>query len=90
MSQTRSRKRPMASVASSIRCRARSWSLDLDVLLPLDGPVEDFVDHRGFSHSLFLLALVSPLVAWLITRIHVDSRERFRPEEREAGVGSHL
>jgi inner membrane protein len=40
--------------------------------------VEDFVYHRGFSHSLFLLALVSPLVAWLITRIHSDSRARFR------------
>jgi inner membrane protein len=51
---------------------------DLDVLIPLDGPVEDFVYHRGFSHSLFLLALVSPVVAWLITRIHPDSRDRFR------------
>jgi inner membrane protein len=51
---------------------------DLDVLIPLDGPVEDFVYHRGFSHSLFLLALISPLVAWLITRIHKDSRNHFR------------
>jgi len=51
---------------------------DLDVLIPLDGPVEDFVYHRGFSHSLFLLALVAPLIAWLITRIHPDSRHRFR------------
>ena len=51
---------------------------DLDVLIPFDGPVEDFFYHRGFSHSLFLLALVSPVVAWLITRIHADSRDRFR------------
>jgi len=51
---------------------------DLDVLIPLNGPVEDFVYHRGFSHSLFVLALLSPLVAWLITRIHPDSRGRFR------------
>ena len=51
---------------------------DLDVLIPLDGPVEDFVYHRGFSHSLFLLALVTPLFAWLITRIHPESRDRFR------------
>jgi len=51
---------------------------DLDVLIPLDGPVEDFVYHRGFSHSLFLLALVSPVIAWVITRIHGDSRDRFR------------
>ncbi len=51
---------------------------DLDILIPLDGPVEDFVYHRGFSHSLFLLALVAPLFAWLITRIHPDSRDRYR------------
>jgi len=51
---------------------------DLDVLIPLDGPVEDFVYHRGFSHSLFLLALVAPVFAWLISRIHKDSRHRFR------------
>jgi inner membrane protein len=51
---------------------------DLDVLIPLDGPVEDFVYHRGFSHSLFLLALLAPLFAWVITRIHPDSRHRFR------------
>ena len=50
---------------------------DLDVLIPLGGPVENFVYHRGFSHSLFLLALLSPLIAWLITRIHRDSRELF-------------
>lgn len=43
---------------------------DLDVFIPLGGPVDDFVYHRGFSHSLFLLALLSPLLAWLITRIH--------------------
>jgi inner membrane protein len=51
---------------------------DLDVLIPLGSPVEDFVHHRGFSHSLFLLALLSPLVAWLITRVHSDSRHLFR------------
>ena len=51
---------------------------DLDVLIPLDGPVEEFVYHRGFSHSLILLALVSPIVAWMITRVHADSRDRFR------------
>ncbi len=51
---------------------------DLDVLIALDGPVEDFVYHRGFSHSLFMLALIAPFIAWLITRIHPDSRDRFR------------
>ena len=41
---------------------------DLDVLIPLGNPVDDFVYHRGFSHSLFLLALLSPLIAKLIIR----------------------
>ena len=48
---------------------------DLDVLIPLGGPVNDFVYHRGFSHSLILLALLSPLVAWLIIKLHAATRQ---------------
>ena len=51
---------------------------DLDVLIPMGGPVDDFVYHRGFSHSIFLLALLAPLFAWLITRIHPATRSHFR------------
>jgi inner membrane protein len=51
---------------------------DLDVLIPVDGPVEAFVYHRGFSHSLFLLALVSPLAGWGITKIHPATRKHFK------------
>ena len=51
---------------------------DLDVFLPVDGPVEAFVSHRGFSHSLFLLALVSPLAGWLISRVHPDTRKHLK------------
>jgi inner membrane protein len=51
---------------------------DLDVFVPLGGPVNDFVYHRGFSHSLFLWALLSPLTAWLITRIHSDTKRYYR------------
>ena len=51
---------------------------DLDVFIPLGGPVNDFVYHRGFSHSLILLALFSPLIAWLITKIHPDTRRYYR------------
>ena len=51
---------------------------DLDVLIPLDGPVADFVYHRGFSHSMILLAAVTPLFAWLITRIHPATRRHLR------------
>ena len=50
---------------------------DLDVFIPLGGPVDDFVYHRGFSHSLFLLALLSPLLAWLITKIHPSTKMYF-------------
>ena len=36
---------------------------DLDILIPLGSPVDDFVYHRGFSHFLFLLAILSPLLS---------------------------
>ncbi len=39
---------------------------DLDVLIPYGGAVEDFTYHRGFSHSLFVLTLAAPAIAWLI------------------------
>jgi inner membrane protein len=51
---------------------------DLDVLIPLGGPVADFVYHRGFSHSLLLLAAATPILAWLITRIHPSTRRHLR------------
>jgi inner membrane protein len=50
---------------------------DLDVFIPLGSPVDDFVYHRGFSHSLFLLALLSPLIAKLITTIHQDTKHLY-------------
>jgi inner membrane protein len=51
---------------------------DLDVFIPMGGPVNDFVYHRGFSHSLFLLAALSPLMAWLITKIHPGTKRYFK------------
>ena len=39
--------------------------------------MDDFVYHRGFSHSLFLLALLSPLIAKLITTIHKDTKQLY-------------
>ncbi|MFC1884680.1 metal-dependent hydrolase [Thermodesulfobacteriota bacterium] len=50
---------------------------DLDVFIPLGGPVDDFVYHRGFSHSLILLALLSPIIAWLISKIHSDTKRHY-------------
>jgi len=50
---------------------------DLDVFIPLGGPVNDFVYHRGFSHSLPLLAFLSPLIAWLISKVHPDTKQYY-------------
>ena len=50
---------------------------DLDVLIPLGSPVDDFVYHRGFSHSLFLLTALSPVFAWLITKVHRNTKPLF-------------
>ncbi len=35
---------------------------DLDILWPVDNEVEAFVSHRGFSHSLIVQALVTPII----------------------------
>ena len=38
---------------------------DLDVMVPFDDPIADFTYHRGASHSLLVLTVVSPLLAWV-------------------------
>lgn len=43
---------------------------DLDVFLPYGGEVEAFTYHRGFSHSLLVHLLISPIIVWLITTCH--------------------
>jgi inner membrane protein len=48
---------------------------DLDVLIPLGDPVSDFTYHRAASHALFYLTLATPLISWLIMRIHPQTRE---------------
>jgi inner membrane protein len=48
---------------------------DLDVLIPFGDPVADFTFHRSFSHSLIMLALLTPLVVWLIRRVHASSAD---------------
>ncbi|KKA46056.1 metal-dependent hydrolase [Salinivibrio sp. KP-1] len=37
---------------------------DLDVLIDYGDPVANTVNHRGFSHSLFVLPWVGALIAW--------------------------
>ena len=48
---------------------------DLDVFIPLGGVVEDFTYHRSVSHSLFVLAILTPVMVWLINKIHPALRE---------------
>lgn len=35
---------------------------DLDVFWPIDDPVDSFVSHRGFTHSLIIHALATPVI----------------------------
>ena len=53
---------------------------DLDLLVPLNDAVKEFTYHRGPSHSLFVLAALTPLFVWLILKLHrhtVQSRNRW-------------
>lgn len=45
---------------------------DLDVFIPFGDPVKDFTYHRSFSHSIFVLSLLTPLLVWLIRKLHPD------------------
>jgi inner membrane protein len=51
---------------------------DLDVLYPFADPVSAFTWHRGPSHSVFVLAAVSPLLVWLITKLHPGTADQRR------------
>lgn len=48
---------------------------DLDVLIPMGNAVKDFTFHRAESHAFFYMALATPLIAWLITKIHPQTKE---------------
>jgi len=48
---------------------------DLDVLIPMGNAVRDFTYHRAESHAFFYMALATPLLVWLITKIHPKTKE---------------
>ena len=50
---------------------------DLDVVIDYGDAVASMTYHRGFSHSLFVVGIVSVLLAWLI--------RRFRPHPDYSG-----
>jgi inner membrane protein len=47
---------------------------DLDVVVDHGDAVLNMVRHRAESHSFFYLTLASPLLAWLVSRIHSEPR----------------
>lgn len=48
---------------------------DLDVVVPFEDAVATFTYHRSASHSLFVLAAVSPLVTWLVMKLQPSLRQ---------------
>lgn len=47
---------------------------DMDVFIPMGDAVSDFTYHRSFSHSLFVLLALTPLLVWLILKIHPNTQ----------------
>jgi inner membrane protein len=46
---------------------------DLDALIDHGDPIRNMTFHRAESHSLLFLTMLSPLLAWLVTRIHGEA-----------------
>ncbi|KPK55937.1 MAG: hydrolase [Thiotrichales bacterium SG8_50] len=69
-----------ATLGRKVGNRAILWGAvcgtlpDLDVFIPLGDAVRDFTYHRGASHSLFVLAALTPLLVWLILKLHPQTR----------------
>ncbi|MEZ5584016.1 MAG: metal-dependent hydrolase [Candidatus Competibacteraceae bacterium] len=70
-----------AALGRKIGSRAALWGgvcgtlPDLDVFIPMGSAVADFTYHRSFSHSLFVLAALTPLIVWLILKIHPQTHQ---------------
>ena len=73
-----------ATAGRKVGRRALCWGAmcgtlpDLDVFVPLGDAVRDFTYHRSASHSLFVLAALTPLVVWLIRKLHPDTQVHTR------------
>lgn len=70
-----------AVLGNKIGRKAAIWGVvlgtlpDLDVLLPYAGEVEAFTYHRGFSHSLIVQLLISPIIVWLLLKLHKNTHQ---------------
>ena len=73
-----------ATLGRRVGAKAALWGAilgtlpDLDVLYPFADPVSAFTWHRGPSHSLFVLAALTPLVVWLILKLHPGTADQRR------------
>ena len=47
---------------------------DLDVIYPYANAVSAFTWHRGVTHSLIVLALFAPLIAWILQKTPVTNQ----------------
>ena len=69
-----------ATLGHRVGWRAALWGgfcgllPDLDVLWPFADPVAAFTWHRGYTHSLAVLTLATPVIAWAAVRAHPDTR----------------
>lgn len=59
---------------------------DLDVLW-VKNAVDSFTEHRSFSHSIFVLLLVSPMFAWLLKRWHPIDRSAIDQHKNQISFG---
>ncbi|NIP48284.1 MAG: metal-dependent hydrolase [Gammaproteobacteria bacterium] len=65
-----------ATLGHKVGSRAILWGgicaalPDLDLLVPLGDVVRNFTYHRSASHSLIVLAALTPLMVWLILKAH--------------------
>ena len=51
---------------------------DLDILYPFADPVSAFTWHRGPSHSIFVLAALTPILVRLILKLHPSTADQRR------------
>lgn len=52
---------------------------DLDVLIPINNPIDAMTYHRGPTHSILVLTAAAPLIAWAtrkLARIPIDNWRR--------------
>lgn len=73
-----------ATAGRQVGRRALLWGAiagtlpDLDVFVPLGDAVSDFTYHRSASHSLLVLLALTPLIVWLILKMHPGTAEHRR------------